>query len=60
VDGVLEPEEHICLIKNGKTYEDYIGDATPKRRGKKKRIKSVFDVVAQLKDALQADYVVLG
>jgi predicted NBD/HSP70 family sugar kinase len=61
VDGVLEPMELAHLpYKNGKTYEDYIGDAALKRRGKKKWIKSVFDVVAQLKNALQADYVVLG
>jgi predicted NBD/HSP70 family sugar kinase len=61
VDGVLEPMELAHLpYKNGKTYEDYIGDAALKRRGKKKWIKSVFDVVAQLKNALQANYVVLG
>jgi polyphosphate glucokinase len=61
VDGVLEPMELAHLpYKNGKTYEDYIGGAAIKRRGKKKWIKSVFDVVAQLKNALQADYVVLG
>ena len=61
VDGILEPMELAHLpYKNGKTYEYYIGDAALRRRGKKKRVKSVFDVVAQLKDALQADYVVLG
>ncbi len=61
VDGVLEPMELGHLpYKNGRTYEDYIGDAALKRRGKKKWIKSVFDVVAKLKNALQADYVVLG
>jgi polyphosphate glucokinase len=61
VDGVLEPMELAHLpYKHGKTYEDYIGDAAFKRRGKKKWIQSVFDVVAKLKNALQADYVVLG
>jgi polyphosphate glucokinase len=61
VDGILEPMELAHLpYKNGKTYEYYIGDAALRRRGKKKWVKSVFDVVAQLKDALQADYVVLG
>jgi polyphosphate glucokinase len=61
VDGVLEPMELAHLpYKHGKTYEDYIGDAALKRRGKKKWIQSVFDVVAKLKSALQADYVVLG
>jgi len=61
VDGILEPMELAHLpYKNGKTYEGYIGEAALKRRGKKKWIKSVFDVVAKLKDALQADYVVVG
>jgi predicted NBD/HSP70 family sugar kinase len=61
VDGMLEPMELAHLpYKNGKTYEDYIGDAALKRRGKKKWMKNVLDVVAKLKNALQADYVVLG
>jgi predicted NBD/HSP70 family sugar kinase len=61
VDGVLEPMELGHLpYKNRKTYEDYIGNAALKRRGKKKWIKNLFGVVAQLKNALQADYVVLG
>jgi len=61
VDGVLEPMELAHLpYKNGKTDEDYIGDAALKRRGKKKWIKSVLDLVAQLKNALQPDYLVLG
>jgi polyphosphate glucokinase len=61
VDGVIEPMELAHLpYKNGKTFEDYIGAAALKRRGKRKWIKSVFDVVARLKNALQADYVVVG
>ena len=61
VDGVLEPMELAHLpYKKGKTFEAYIGDSALKRRGKKKWTKSVFDVVAKLKNALQADYVVLG
>jgi predicted NBD/HSP70 family sugar kinase len=61
VDGVLEPMELGHLpYKNGRTYEDYIGDAAFQRRGKKKWIKSVFDVVTKLKNALEAEYVVLG
>jgi polyphosphate glucokinase len=46
--------------KNGLTYEDYIGLAGLKRLGKKKWRKHVEIVIAQLKFALQADYVVLG
>ncbi len=61
VDGVLEPMELAHLpFKHGKTYEEYLGIAALKRRGEKKWTKSVFQVVEQLKDALQADYVVLG
>jgi len=61
VDGVLEPMELAHLpYKNGKTFEAYIGASALKRRGQKKWTKSVFDVVAKLKNALQADYVVLG
>ena len=61
IDGVLEPMELAHLpYKHGKTYEDYVGAAALKRRGKKKWAKDVFEVVAQLKNALQVDYVVLG
>src|SRR5438094_5178763 len=61
VDGALEPMELAHLpYKNGRTYEDYVGLAGLKRLGKKKWRKHVFDVVKQLKAALEADYVVLG
>ena len=61
VDGVIEPLELAHLpYKKGKTFEQYVGEEALKRRGKKKWIKSVFDVVSQLKNAVQADYVVLG
>jgi predicted NBD/HSP70 family sugar kinase len=61
VDGVLEPMELAHLpYKRGKSFEEYVGAAALKRLGKKKWVKNVFDVVAQLKNALQAEYVVLG
>ena len=61
VDGCLEPMELAHLpYKHGRTYEDYVGLAGLKRRGKKKWRRSVNDVVEKLKTALQADYVVLG
>ncbi len=61
VDGVLEPMELAHLpYKHGRTYEDYIGLRGLKRLGKKKWRVYVFDVVARLKAALEADYVVLG
>ena len=61
VDGVLEPMELGHLpFKHGNTYEDYVGTAALKRQGEKKWIKAVHEVVTQLKNAVQADYVVLG
>jgi polyphosphate glucokinase len=61
VDGVVEPMELAHLpFKKGRTYEDYVGLHGLKRLGKKKWRKAVFDVVALLKAATQADYVVLG
>lgn len=61
VDGVLEPMEigHLPYRK-GKTFEDYVGAAGLKRRGKKKWRKSVDDVLERLFAALEPDYVVLG
>ncbi len=61
VDGVLEPMELAHLpYKHGKTFEEFVGTAALKRVGEKKWIKNVFDVVEQLKNALQPEYVVLG
>jgi predicted NBD/HSP70 family sugar kinase len=61
LDGILEPMEVAHLpYKNGKTYEDYVGDRALKRLGKKKWRGYVTDVVTRLKAALEADYVVLG
>jgi len=61
VDGILEPMELAYLpYKNGKTYEDYVGDRALKRLGKKKWRLYVADIVTRLKAALEADYGVLG
>ncbi|MGA2096839.1 MAG: ROK family protein [Candidatus Acidiferrum sp.] len=61
VDGTLQPMELAHLIyKNGKTYEDYLGLRGMKRLGKKKWRKHVSKVTTKLKEALDADYVVLG
>ena len=60
-DGILEPMELAHLpYKHGRTYEDYIGNRGLKRLGKKKWRCHVADVVARLKAALEADYVVIG
>jgi len=61
VDGILEPMELAHLpYKKGRTYEDYIGLRGLERLGKKKWRLCVTDVVARLKAALEADYVVIG
>jgi polyphosphate glucokinase len=46
--------------KKGRTYEDYVGLAGLERQGKKKWRREVNEVVRQLKNAVQADYVVIG
>ena len=61
VDGLLEPMEVAHLpYKKGRTYEDYLGIRGLERLGKKKWRRQVAEVVEQLKNALEADYVVLG
>jgi polyphosphate glucokinase len=61
VDGVLEPMELAHLpFKNGKTYEDLVGEAALQRFGKKRWRRYVTDVVTRLQAALEADDVVVG
>jgi len=61
VDGILEPMEVAHLpYKKGRTYEDYLGLRGLKRLGKKKWRRYVARVAEQLRNALEADYVVLG
>ncbi|HUL33160.1 MAG TPA: ROK family protein [Candidatus Eisenbacteria bacterium] len=61
VDGVLQPMELAHLLyKKGKTYEDYLGLRGMERLGKKKWRHHVAKVVELLKEALDADYVVIG
>jgi polyphosphate glucokinase len=60
-EGVVIPLELAHLpYRNGKTYEDYVGEAGLKRLGLQKWRHHVFVVVALLADATVADYVVLG
>ncbi len=60
-DGVLVPMELAHLrYKKGRTYEDYVGRRGLKRLGKKKWRRAVQDVMASLKQAFLADYVVVG
>jgi polyphosphate glucokinase len=61
LDGVVEPMEFGHLpYKNGRTYEQYVGERAFERLGKKKWRKEVAAVVAQLSHALEVDYTVLG
>jgi polyphosphate glucokinase len=61
VDGILEPMELAHLpYKDSRTYEDYVGVRGLKRLGKKRWRRYVTDIVKRLKDALGAEYVVLG
>jgi len=61
VDNVLEPMELAHLpYKRGRSYEYYVGIAGLHRLGRRKWRRHVSVVVEQLKNAVQADYVVLG
>ena len=61
VDGILQPMELAHLsYKKGKTYEDYLGLRGLEKCGKKKWRKNVRKITEKLKEALAADYVVLG
>jgi polyphosphate glucokinase len=61
VEGVVEAMEIAHLpYKKGRTYEDYLGQRGLDRLGKKKWRRYVAKIAEQLKNALGADYVVLG
>ena len=61
VGKTLVPLELAHLpYRKGRTFEDYVGLRGLERRGKKKWRGAVADVVARLKAAMVADYVVLG
>jgi predicted NBD/HSP70 family sugar kinase len=61
VDGILEPMEVAHLpYKKGRSFEDYLGIRGLQRLGKKKWRRYVARIAEQLKNALEADYVVLG
>jgi polyphosphate glucokinase len=60
-EGVVQPMELAHLpYKKGRTYEDYIGDRGRRRLGAKKWARAIEAIVEQLRNALEADYVVLG
>ena len=61
IDGVVEPTEigHMPY-KHGSTFEEYVGERGRKHLGNRKWRKAVCKVIADLKAAFQADYIVLG
>jgi polyphosphate glucokinase len=61
VDGIVEPMELGHLpYKKGRSFEDFVGERGLERLGKKKWRHEVEKVVARLRAAVQAEYVVLG
>jgi polyphosphate glucokinase len=61
IEGYVEPMEigHM-LYKNGRTFEDYVGERGRLRMGTRKWRKVVREVVDQLRKALEVDYVIVG
>ena len=59
-DGVVEPMELAHLPYKKGTYEDYVGERSLEKRGKKKWRRHVADVVERLTAALEPSDVVLG
>ena len=61
VEGHLQPLELAHLpYRKGKTYEQYVGEASRKRRGKRRWERFVVDVVTQLRTAMQVESVLIG
>jgi polyphosphate glucokinase len=60
-DGVVEPTElgHMPY-KNGRTFEDYVGERGRERLGNRKWRKVVCEVIADLQAAFGAQYIILG
>jgi polyphosphate glucokinase len=61
IDGFVEPMElgHM-QYKNGRSFEDYVGERGRLRLGTRKWRKVVREVLDQLSKALEVDYVVAG
>ena len=60
VNGIVEAMELAHLPYKKGTYEDYVGERSLEKRGKKKWRRQVADVVERLIAALEPDDVVLG
>jgi polyphosphate glucokinase len=60
VDGTIEPMELAHLSYRKGTYEDYVGERSLEKRGKKKWRDHVADVVNRLVAVLEPNDIVLG
>ncbi len=61
VNNVAQPMELAHLpYRKGRTFEDYLGEASLEKRGHDRWQKHVFDAVEQLTAAMEPDYVVIG
>ena len=61
VEGVVQPMELAHLpYKGKKTYEDFLGAAGLKKKGKKKWREHVLEICTAMRTAMAAEYVVLG
>jgi polyphosphate glucokinase len=60
VEGIVQPLELGHLPYRNGTFEDYVGARGLEKRGKKKWLRHVKEVVTRLAAALQPDTVVLG
>ncbi|MBO9591096.1 ROK family protein [Devosia sp.] len=61
VENIAQPMELAHLpYRKGRTFEDYLGEASLEKRGHDKWQKHVFDAVEQLTAAMEPDYVVIG
>ncbi|MBI1417877.1 MAG: ROK family protein [Limimaricola sp.] len=61
VDNIAQPMELGHLpYKKGRSFEDYLGEAGLKKRGKKRWRRHVLDAVERLRAATEPDYIVIG
>lgn len=60
VEGVIQPMELAHLPYKKGSFEDYIGKRGLEKRGKKKWSADANTIIEMLKNATQADYVILG
>lgn len=61
INHMVAPMELAHLpYRKGRTFEDYVGQRGLDRLGKKRWREAVADVILRLKNALVADYVILG